>query len=206
MHIGIIPDGNRRWASEHGTTITEAYSVGFCNVIDITLRLSSYGCDQITFFGLSNDNYTKRPKNQIDEILTYIIDATLASAPLLRNHGICARFFGNIEELENEHQVNLKAIQQATEASVPISNLNILINYKPDWDLKRERGFLHTGEIPPCDIVFRSGRMARLSGFLPLQSANASLYFSPTLWPDIKPDEIFKALRKMREQKQNRGA
>jgi undecaprenyl diphosphate synthase len=183
----------------------EAYSIGFCNLIDVTLHLSAAGIDNITFFGLSSDNFTKRPNDEVIELLEYIIDCSKASAPLLRDHSICARFFGQLSSLQKNYQDDLEFIEQQTSISVPVTILNILLNYRPDWDIEKHEGFRSTEKIPPCDVIFRSGRMPRLSGFLPLQSANANIVFSRTLWPDIRPDHIVRATRKLQSTPRNFG-
>jgi tritrans,polycis-undecaprenyl-diphosphate synthase [geranylgeranyl-diphosphate specific] len=114
MHIGIIPDGNRRWAKERRATTAEAYSVGFCNVVDVTLRLSKIGVEQITFFGLSNDNFTKRPRDQIEDVLSHVIDSTLAATHLLKDYRIRVRFYGQLAELGESHRQNLAFIENTT--------------------------------------------------------------------------------------------
>jgi undecaprenyl diphosphate synthase len=207
MHIGIIPDGNRRWAVKNRASLNETYAIGFRNVIDITLFLCQLGFSDITFYGLTRDNYQKRSASQIETVLSYVISEMTSKIGLMLEHGIRVRFYGNLEELGTFHQVNLEKISISTTSPPELrSTLNILLNYSPDWDLSSPDGFLYTAEIPPCDLIYRSGRAKRLSGFLPFQSTFAELYFSPRFWPDVKNEDLLKTVTHFRKVKRNFGA
>src|SRR5665213_118179 len=98
MHIGIIPDGNRRWAKRHRLSLHQAYAVGFRNGIDLALRLPKMGFRHLTFYGLTNANYIYRPPDQVDSLLSQIIDSMIAETPLLLDNGIRIKFYGEIEQ------------------------------------------------------------------------------------------------------------
>ncbi len=207
MHIGIIPDGNRRWASEHGLSFHQAYANGFRVGIDLTLRLVDLGFRHITFYGLTNGNYVKRPQDQVESILSQIIGSMVAETPRLLSKRVRTNFYGQIEQFRADHQENLAKIQQSTiSLEHPAANLNVLVNYSPEWDFSAEPGSLATHKIPACDLVFRSGDVKRLSGFLPLQSANAELYFSSKLWPDVQASDVERAVGRFNKVKRNFGA
>jgi undecaprenyl diphosphate synthase len=185
----VIPDGNRRWARRRRASVSQAYAIGFCKVIQVVLALSRRSIRELTFFGLSHDNYLKRPPDEVDSILTRIIDSMQVATHLLGSEGIRIRFFGALEELGRRHHDGLLQIESATALAAPATNLNILVNYSFGSELHRA-GRPAAHEIPPCDCVFRSGGRRRLSGFLPLQSAEAELCFSRKLWPDVQPPDV----------------
>lgn len=206
MHVGIIPDGNRRWAKKRRSSLLQAYAIGFCNVISTVLYLQHEQCDTVTFFGLSYDNYKKRPSDQIDMIFSHVIDSMLVSSDLLRRNGICVRFFGKLNELTECQKNGLKKIEKATKITKCKMNLNILVNYRADWDVANTEGFVNTSCILECDIVFRSGHIPRLSGFMPLHITHAMLHFSHKLWPDVRTVEFQNVINKWRLLRQNFGA
>jgi undecaprenyl diphosphate synthase len=205
MHLGIIPDGNRRWAREYKATIKQAYAIGFCNVLDLALRVADAGIQELTFFGLSKDNRTKRSRTQLEPIFWQLVDALTVAINLLRDHRIKIKFYGDLEELEDAHREALLDIENATVAQRIELRMNILVNYSVEWDLGGRPSF-GTSAIPPCDIVFRSGKARRLSGFLPIQTANSELHFSSLLWPDVQTRHIFSSLARTRSAQRNFGA
>ena len=207
MHIGIIPDGNRRWAKRHHVSLDRAYAIGFRNGIDLALQLPDVGFRYITFYGLTNDNYNYRPPDQVESLLSQIISSMVVETPLLLRNGIRMNFHGQIKNFRLEHRRDLKKIEQST-ASIenPAANINVLINYSSEWDLRAGSERFATKSIPPCDFIFRSGDVKRLSGFLPMQSANASLHFSSKLWPDVQPTDVLKVAAKFSKVKRAFGA
>lgn len=185
-HLAVIPDGNRRWASERQSSLGEAYAIGFCNVIELTLLAQDWGVNHLTFFGLSFDNLTKRPPDQVEKIFRQMTDSLLVASPLLRDNCVRIEFYGNFKILRAEYRKALASIARITSTlRAPALHMNILVNYSMEWDLGSYSAYLRTRAIPPCDLVFRSGRAKRISGFLPIQTAYAELQFSDALWPDV---------------------
>lgn len=195
MHIGIIPDGNRRWAHTRQASLSQAYAIGFCRIVEVILALSQRGVQDVTVFGLSHANYAQRPQDQIEDLLTRIIDSVQTATALLCAEAIQVRFIGAIRDLSVQHHSQLLMIERQTYLESPLTRLNILVNYSPAWDLQPE-GSYATSTIPYCDWIFRSGGNHRLSGFLPIQSSEAELHFSRKLWPDIRPIDVEKMFSK----------
>lgn len=207
MHLGVIPDGNRRWASERNCTLTHAYAIGFCNVVDLALRISRLGLRDLTFFGLSHDNYSKRPRAELTSVFWQVADSMEVASHLMRDSGICVTFYGDLDELPLDYQAKLATIERTTSHLVaPRLRLNILLNYSVEWDMQDHPGPLRTHALPQCDLIFRSGRTKRLSGFLPVHSANAELYFSSSLWPDVQSRDVLRSLAHFKRASRNFGA
>lgn len=194
-HLAVIPDGNRRWASERQSSLGEAYAIGFCNVIELTLLAQSWGVSHLTFFGLSFDNLTKRPQDQVGKIFRQMTDSLAVASPLLRDSRIRINFYGNLKILRADYRKSLASIAKTTSTlRAPKLHMNILVNYSMEWDLEAYSAHLRTRAIPPCDLVFRSGRAKRISGFLPIQTSHAELQFSDALWPDVDVRSIKRTL------------
>jgi undecaprenyl diphosphate synthase len=207
MHLGVIPDGNRRWAKERNSTLGQAYAIGFCTVVDLTLRMARLGGHELTFFGLSNDNYSKRSRQQLDYLFWQITDSMQVASLLLKDRGVRIRFFGALDDLSSQHHNQLLAIERRTSRLSKLAlRLNILVNYSVEWDIRNYSNARGTRDIPACDVVFRSGRAHRLSGFLPIQSANAELHFSSSLWPDVQSKDVLRCLSHFATARRSFGA
>lgn len=207
MHVGLIPDGNRRWATERRASLQHAYAIGFSNGIDLTMYLSEMGVRHISLFGLSWDNYKKRPAEQLDPVISQITDSMSVARHLLLARGVRVRFIGDLDSLADQHRRQLNEIQAAVSTiEHPNAEMNILVNYDLRWDFDMRLGQYATHNIPDCDLVFRSGGKKRLSGFLPKQSANAELFFTSKLWPDVRKSDLASVMENYRKIVRNFGA
>ncbi|NJN71142.1 MAG: hypothetical protein HC801_13305 [Nitrospira sp.] len=195
MHLAIIPDGNRRWSKRRRGSLHQAYAIGFCNVVDISLRSPAWGIKHLTFYGLSGENLRKRPAEQVDSLFWQITDSMAVANPLFQEQGLRVRFQGDLESLRPDYQTALAEITETSQSLTnPLLIIDILVNYSPEWDLVDYPQHLQTESIPEIDIIYRSGATRRLSGFLPIQSSYAELYFSKRLWPDINHLEIHRVI------------
>jgi undecaprenyl diphosphate synthase len=186
MHVGIIPDGHRRWAKKRGVSFPRAYDIGLAKGIDILMHLCEHGVKCISMYALSNDNYERRPREEIEAFISQISESMNAVTPKLLAGEIQVRIIGNIDGLLQEHQKKIRNIEGVlSRIRSPRAEMNVLVNYSLSWDLSGTQGKQHTEDIRDCDLVFRSGGVKRLSGFLPKQSAYAELFFTPKLWPDV---------------------
>jgi undecaprenyl pyrophosphate synthase len=184
----------------------QAYEIGFRIGIDLALQLPKAGFNHMTFYGLSNGNFTYRPQEQVQPILSQLTNSMVNEIPRLINNRIRVKFYGPAEQFLAEQRKRLKMIEKSTAINDCAADLSVLMNYSPEWDLRFGSGHLETRDIPACDFIFRSGRAKRLSGFLPMQSANAALHFSVRLWPDIQPKDVLMAVSKFSKAKRYFGA
>ena len=191
MHVGIIPDGTRRWARERGASLLQAYAIGCARGIDIVLHLCDAGVECISVFALSNDNYKKRPSEEIEAVILQLTESMAIAAPKLLAGEIRIRFVGDIDRLLPEHRYKLRNIEAAVSGIRNArAEMNVLLNYSMGWDFSGPLEKHETQNIRDCDIIFRSGGVKRLSGFLPKQSAYAELFFTTKLWPDVTKAEL----------------
>jgi len=222
-HVGFIVDGNRRWARSNGKSMLEGHRQGALRAREIALYCIKEGITVASFYGFSTENW-KRSDAEVAvlmKLFEWLADQFFADLIKL---GIKVRHLGKLDGLPNSLQ---RAILRVTEASKHNTKLilNIAINYGGHDEIVRaaqklmrggsqpdevtEASFeklLDTADLPPVDLVIRTGGRHRSSNFLPWQTAYAELYFTGLLWPDFSPAEFDKALAWFAEQKRNFGA
>ena len=190
-HIGIIPDGNRRWAQENGLHKKEGYGYGIQPGFELYEMMLEYGIKEATFYGFTKDN-NKREKCQRDAFTKACIDAV----ELLSGKDANLLVIGNTDSPAFPKEL-LKYANQRVTYGKGLINLNFLVNYDWEWDLKNlmENKKLESYDIPRVDLIIRWGGRRRLSGFLPVQSVYADFYIIEDYWPYFKKSHFMEALR-----------
>ena len=198
-HIGVIPDGNRRWALDHELAKHEGYAHGIDPGVRLVELCAEYGVKEATFYAFTVDN-TKRAAAQIEAYTDACIKAVNSVAN--RDYNIMA--LGNEKSkffpMELENYCN-KRINYGK----GLLNVNFLVNYSWKWDLASidgsgvssgsvEKG-IASRDIPRIDLIIRWGGRRRLSGFLPVQSVYADFFVVDDYWPDFKDEHFLEAMR-----------
>lgn len=189
MHIGIIPDGNRRWAEQHKLSREAGYAYGLKPGLLLLQQAKTYGIQEITYYGFTVDNY-RRPKEQVQAFQQACVQAVHD----LATEGVDLLVIGNTDSKCFPEE--LKKYTKRTAINGGGIRLNFLVNYGWKWDLSniKSAGFLHSSDISRIDMVIRWGGMRRLSGFLPVQSVYADFYVEEKLWPDYEKSDFYRAM------------
>lgn len=182
-HIGIIPDGNRRWALKNGLKKEAGYEHGLLPGLKLLRAAKKRNVKELTYYGFTVDN-CKRPKEQVSAFS----DACYRAVKLIENEAVSVCAFGNTQSPCFPPSLLPYAERKAAEGKMRV---NILVNYGWEWDLKK--GWA-SREIPRIDLVIRWGGMCRLSGFLPIQTVYSDFYIVKDLWPDFKEEHFDGAL------------
>lgn len=190
-HIGIIPDGNRRWAQQNGMQKEDGYRYGINPGLELYLECVRLGIKEVTFYGFTKDN-TKRPAVQTKAFTKSCVD----SVSELLKHDANLLVVGDTKSLLFPKE--LLPYTTRTVIGSGLMNVNFLVNYGWDWDLnysdsKRE-GKIASSDISRIDLIIRWGGRRRLSGFLPIQSVYADFYIIDEMWPDFKLEHLHEAL------------
>ena len=197
-HIGIIPDGNRRWAVNNNLSKEKGYDHGINPGLELFKLCEKENVEEVTFYGYTMDN-TKRPSVQKEAFIKACVDSvmllTKENCEILVVGDTSANFFP--EELlpfTKERQVFGKGGIK----------VNFLIHYGWTWDLnlkkdftylnKDNQPFIKSKNISRIDLIIRWGGRRRLSGFLPVQSVYADFYVLDNLWPDFNEKDFYDAL------------
>ena len=189
-HIGIIPDGNRRWAVGKGLEKKEGYSHGIQPGFELYEMMLEHGVKEATFYGFTKDN-NKREPAQRQSFTQACIDAV----NLLANRDANLLVIGNTSSVAFPEEL-MPYANKRVKFGKGLINLNFLVNYDWLWDLKtaQKEGQLASHEIPRLDLVIRWGGRRRLSGFLPVQSVYADIYVVDEYWPDFERQHFLNAL------------
>lgn len=183
-HIGIIPDGNRRWAVRNGLDKRDGYAFGLQAGLKLYRLAKAIGVRELTFYGFTVDN-CKRPSEQVEAFAAACVEAV----ELMKNEDVSVRVIGNTQS-----KCFPKALLPYTKNSRTEGEkmrVNLLVNYGWEWDI--DSGWASKA-VPRIDMVMRWGGMRRLSGFLPLQTVYADFYVADELWPDYSDEQFLDAI------------
>ncbi len=184
VHLGIIPDGNRRWATQRGLKKEQGYKYGLDCGVELMRAAKRRGIKELTYYGFTVDN-CKRPKEQVKAFA----EACCRAAELIESEGAQVFVVGNTKSPCFPESL----LPYTKRAAAPEDKLrvNLLVNYGWEWDMKN--GWCSRA-IPRIDMVIRWGGMCRLSGFLPIQTVYSDFYIVKDLWPDFSPEQLDGAL------------
>jgi undecaprenyl diphosphate synthase len=202
-HVGIIPDGNRRWAEQKGIPKEKGYENGVDPGLALFKLCRQTGIKEITYYGFTTDN-TKRPVEQ----KRAFTDACIKAVKILSDEDASLLVLGNSDSPSFPKEL-LPFTQRRTLGSGGMK-VNFLVNYSWEWDLnslkmadpaqKNIVNNIKSAEVSRVDLIIRWGGRRRLSGFLPVQSIYADFYVLDDYWPDFKPDHFYQALNWYQEQ------
>ncbi|BCJ95172.1 dihydroorotate dehydrogenase [Anaerocolumna cellulosilytica] len=196
-HIGIIPDGNRRWARCNGLNKEEGYAYGIEPGFTLYQECLKLGIKEMTLYGFTQDN-TKRPSVQTKAFQKACVDSVLRlvkeDAELLVMGNTKSPLFPP-ELLPYTKRVTL---------GKGLMKINFLVNYGWDWDLnyslqsdsskKTVAQGIASADISRMDLIIRWGGRRRLSGFLPVQSIYSDFYVIDAMWPEFSVEHLYEAL------------
>ncbi|MBQ9976806.1 MAG: di-trans,poly-cis-decaprenylcistransferase [Clostridia bacterium] len=207
-HLGIIMDGNGRWATKRGLMREAGHRSG----AEAFKRVVEHCIDRdialVTVYAFSTENW-KRPQSEVEGIIRLLVEYLEEGIAGGREKNSRVRFIGDRSRFSPEVQALMREAEEKS-AHYPHS-LNVALNYGGRADVvqavnkliaegKREvseediSNALYTTGQPDPDLIIRTGGEMRLSNFLTWQSAYSELWFTPKLWPDITGEDIDEAL------------
>ena len=221
-HIGIIMDGNGRWAKKRGLPRSAGHKAGAESLKKIITEANNLGVEYITVYAFSTENW-KRPKEEVDYLMGLLMDYLINAEKTLAGENVVIRAIGSRKELSEEMQRQIIKTEEFTKNNTGIV-MNIALNYggreeilHAVKDISRavkageisaddisERNIsdaLYTGGQPDVDLLIRTSGEMRLSNFMLWQVSYAEMWFTDKLWPDFKPADLRKAIYDF----QNRG-
>ncbi|SHK45790.1 undecaprenyl diphosphate synthase [Clostridium cavendishii DSM 21758] len=196
-HIGVIPDGNRRWAVRQGKEKGEGYDSGLDPGLELFKLCQKVGVNEITYYGFTTDN-TKRPREQ----RLAFTEACVNAVKLLAKEDAALLVIGNTESAMFPKDLLPYTTRQIFGKGT--TKVNFLVNYGWEWDLNSLHGaneekvkvsnVIKSSDISRVDLIIRWGGRRRLSGFLPVQSIYADFYVVDDYWPDFKKEHFYEAV------------
>lgn len=209
-HVGIIMDGNGRWAKRRHRPRSYGHNAGMDAMIQIVKRAKEWDIHYVTVYALSTENLKNRPKEELDELFNLLRKYFSNHVKELHKRGAKVRVIGDKEPLPADVR---QLLEEGENNSPPDGEftLTFAINYGGRAEIARAAEILreqnaeiteqslesrlYTAGIPEPDLIIRTGGEVRLSNFLLWQAAYAELYFTPVLFPDFTPGEFDKALK-----------
>jgi undecaprenyl diphosphate synthase len=212
LHIGIIMDGNGRWAEVRGLPRIEGHRVGAERAKEVIEASSDLGIKYLTLYTFSTENW-QRPQPEVSTLMKLLELYLRRELAILMKKDIIFRTIGETWRLPN----NIRSLIRETEEKTALNKGMTLItalSYSSRNEIVRAvqkmidsgvstqelteklfSSYLDTAGLPSPDLIIRTSGERRLSNFLLWQSAYAELYFTDTLWPDFDKEELMLAVQ-----------
>jgi len=219
VHVGIIMDGNGRWAEKKGKLRRAGHLEGVKAAKRIVRAASAAGLRFLTLYTFSTENWN-RPPAEITYLMYLIRRHLKSEARFYRENRIRVLHSGSLERLPRGVLRELDRVTSETAANQGLT-VNLAIDYGGRDEILRAvnrlpdrqgrvteaelRGALDHPEIPDPDLIIRTGDECRLSNFLLWQMAYAELYFSSKMWPDWTETDLLDALDEYRRRERRFG-
>jgi len=223
QHIGIIMDGNRRWAAKKGLTVNQGHEAGAKNLVRIVEHCLDLGVKTLTVYTLSTENWRKRAKEEVKGIFDLLARMVKEKKEEYKKKGVKIAILGDFQAFPRKVVRAIKEILTIVKKHERLK-VNLALNYGgrdeilqavkkiiaegvPPEKLTEETfsKFLYTNGEPDPDLIIRTGGELRLSNFLLWQMSYSELYFTDILWPDFGPEELDKAIADYQQRQRRFG-
>lgn len=209
-HVGIIMDGNGRWAKKRGLIRSKGHREGLESAKRIVKAASDLGLKYISLYVFSTENW-KRAEDEISFLMVLIKTYLKSEFKFYKDNKIKVVHSGDLANLPIDIQKEITTIVHDTKGFTGLT-MNLLINYGGKDEIIRAvnkwrqsgetsdltedvlYSYFDAPEVPPLDLIIRSAGERRLSNFLLWQSAYSEYYFSEKLWPDWYKEDLFDAI------------
>ena len=216
-HVGLILDGNGRWANARGLPRTAGHAAGEAALFDTVEGSLELGIEWLTAYTFSTENWS-RDADEVEFLMWFNQDLLTRRRDSLADQGVRMHFIGDLADRRIPDH-NRKEMEEATELTVGNERLHLVFAFNygsqreiaaaaatiakraasgelspTEIDEKLFSSFLYLPEMPPLDLVIRSSGEHRLSNFLLWQAAYAEFWFPGILWPDFNRDHLRQAV------------
>ena len=214
-HVGIIMDGNGRWAERRGLPRIEGHRVGADSVRDVTRAARELGIEALTLYAFSSQNW-QRPVDEVGGLMQLLRDYLIGERAEILDNAIRLEAIGDVERLPAMVREPLDELRAVSAANHGMT-LTLALSYggresiaravraavrdavagalSPDEvDVERFGGYLPTARLPPLDLLIRSSGEQRISNFLLWEIAYAELVFVDVLWPEFRREHLHACL------------
>lgn len=214
-HIAIIMDGNGRWAKNQGKFRSFGHESGVISVKDIVEGCADIGVKYLTIYAFSTENWN-RPIEEVNALMELLIATINNETDTLNKNNIRLNAIGDIASLPQKCIDDLKSAMEKTAGNTTCT-LTLALSYSAKWEILEaakkltvmvleekisiddinEAQFssqLTTVNMPDPELMIRTSGEHRVSNFLLWQMAYTELYFTETLWPDFRREDLFEAI------------
>jgi undecaprenyl diphosphate synthase len=225
-HVGIIMDGNGRWAEGRGLPRVEGHRIGSDSVREVTRCARRVGVEALTLYAFSAQNWS-RPADEVAALMDLLREYLIKERDEILGNGIKLNAIGELDKLPKYVREPLEAIRADSAANTGMT-LTLALSYGGREELvamarrvaeKTQAGQLEpaavsealvealmwTAGLPPVDLVIRTSGERRLSNFMLWQTAYAELVFTEILWPDFRARELVDCLSTFQQRERRFG-
>ena len=214
-HIAIIMDGNGRWAKEKGEDRLYGHLHGVESVRNIVEGAAELGIKYLTLYAFSTENWD-RPEYEVSGLMELLVDTIRNEVPTLNKNNIRLHVIGDVDMLPDAAKNELKEALNETSVNTGL-NLIMALSYSSRWEIVHAvkniaadvkagklqpdtitqetiQQYLTTRNYPDPELMIRTSGEYRISNFLLYQLAYSELYFTHTLWPDFRKENLYAAI------------
>ena len=217
--VGIIMDGNGRWAAKRGLPRNAGHKAGAKAIKEVIECLHDLDVNHVTLYAFSTENW-RRPKEEVDGIMELIYGYLEQVKEIKEEYDTCVRFIGDKSALPEKLRNKCIEIEQMSVGRTNV--INVALNYGgrdeivravneaikegcspiTEADISRH---IYTSASPDPDLIIRTGGDLRISNFMIWQCAYSELYVTDTLWPDFGRADVIKAAEAFYSRKRRYG-
>ena len=215
QHLAVIMDGNGRWAKKKGLFRSMGHENGTKAVREIVEACAKLPIPYLTLYAFSTENWN-RPKLEVETLMRLLVSSLKKEINTLLENDIKLNAIGSLESLPKKARAELMDVMERTKTNTRMT-LTLALSYgsreeitktikeislkvknnlisPSDIDESMINNHLYTHDLPDVDLLIRTSGEHRISNFLLWQIAYAELYFTETLWPDFRKDDLFEAI------------
>lgn len=215
QHIAIIMDGNGRWAKQKGEERIHGHENGVKSVRDTVEAAAELGIKYLTLYAFSTENWN-RPKEEVMALMQLLVYTISGETKTLNDNNIRLQAIGNLKSLPTDCYNELQNAIEKTKNNTR-TTLVLALSYSSRWEITNAiqeiakkvenkiissaeineeiiNSHLCTADIPEPELMIRTSGEHRISNFLLWQLAYAELYFTDTLWPDFRKNNLYAAI------------
>lgn len=214
-HVAVVMDGNGRWARKRFLPRTAGHRAGVEAARAMIERCGRRGVEVLTLFAFSSENW-RRPREEVSVLLDLFLRTLEKEADRLHEHALRVRVIGERHRLGDRLADQVERVETLTRENTGMT-LVLATSYGGRWDITQAArslahrvargeldpdaiseehigGLLQLGDLPAPDLLIRTGGEQRISNFMLWQLAYAEMYFTDTLWPDFRMDDLDAAI------------
>jgi len=208
-HLGIIMDGNRRWAKRRGLPTLIGHKKGYGKILKAGDWCLERGIKVLTVFAFSTENWD-RSKEEVSYLMNLLREGLRRDIQVMHEKGIKVQILGRLHQLDKDLQKECQLAMELTKNNKK-ATLNIALNYggQPEIadavnqviksklkkvDEKSLGKFMYDPNMPPLDLIIRTSGEQRISGFMLWHAAYSEFYFPQVCWPGFTEKDLDKAL------------
>lgn len=218
--VGVIMDGNRRWAKERNLPTFDGHKKGLEKLYELAEWMEGAGIEEVILYAFSTENWNRAPE-EVSYLMGLFEHAFKKELSRFVEKGVRLRFIGSRERVSSHLQRIMNEAEEKTRTGEKgtlviafsyggraeiVSAVNRLL--KEGKTIVDEAGFkevMWSADLLDPDLIIRTGGEQRLSNFLPWQSVYSELFFTNTKWPDFSKEEFNRVLADFRERERRHG-